>query len=209
MIFRLTDELIFPDPFLAEPSGLLAIGGDLSSERLLLAYENGIFPWFSPGEPILWYATDPRFVLFPNEIKRSKSMRSLINKQTYQLTENKNFRAVIEACSQVERKDQVGTWIGNNMIDAFVRLHEQSIAKSIEVWEKDQLVGGLYGLELNDCFFGESMFHLKTNASKLALIHLCQNYNYKVIDCQSHTPHLKSMGARMISLNEFLAILHS
>ena len=203
MIFRLTDELIFPDPHLAEPSGLLAVGGDLRPERIILAYENGIFPWYSPGEPILWYATDPRFVLFPEEIKRSKSMKSLINKKIYEVTVNKDFSSVIEACSKMKRYDQNGTWITDDMIDAYTQLHQQNIAKSIEVWDGDELVGGLYGLELNNCFFGESMFHRKSNTSKIALIYLCSNFDFKIIDCQTHTPHLESMGGRMISLAEF------
>jgi len=208
LIFQLTDELIFPDPFLAEPSGLLAVGGDLRPERLLLAYQNGIFPWFSPDEPILWYATDPRFVLVPDEVRVSKSMKSLLKKEKYQLTENKNFKAVITACSQTKRKNQDGTWIGDQMIEAYCLLYDQSFAKSVEVWDQDELVGGLYGLEINGCFFGESMFHRQSNTSKLALIHLCQYHDFKIIDCQTYTPHLASMGAKMISLQTFLDVVN-
>lgn len=210
MVFQLTDELIFPDPSYANTNGLLAIGGDLRVERLLLAYENGIFPWYSEGEPILWYATNPRFVLFPDQVKVSKSMRKLLSKNLFSVTENKAFIDVMKNCAEAKRPDQFGTWITDEMIEAYTKLFELGFARSIEVWNSEnELVGGLYGVELNGCFFGESMFHRVSNASKVAFIHLCQNNNYKVIDCQTHTQHLESLGAEMIDLEEFLKIVRT
>jgi len=209
LIFQLTDKLIFPDPSLAEPDGLLAVGGDLRVERLLLAYENGIFPWFSPGEPILWYATNPRFVLFPKNIRVSKSMKQWMRNTEFVVTENQQFSEVIQACANADRNGQLGTWIGNEMIQAYTKLHELGFAKSIEIIIDGKLSGGLYGVKLNNSFFGESMFTLKANASKAALIHLCQQHDYSVIDCQMYTKHLESMGAEMISFESFLGIIQA
>lgn len=207
MIFHLTEKLVFPHPQFAEANGLLAIGGDLSPERLLLAYSNGIFPWFQDGEEIYWYAPDPRFVLFPEKVHISKSMKKWLKKADLKITVNQAFRRVIKLCQQVERKDQDGSWISNNYIRAYTKMFELGHSKSVEVWQNDNLVGGLYGVELNECFFGESMFQTLTNASKFALIFLCTNFSYKLIDCQVYTPHMESMGAEMILLNDFLDII--
>lgn len=208
MVFRLNNDLVFPDPSLAEPSGLLAIGGDLSPERLLLAYQSGIFPWFNPGEEILWYSPNPRFVLFPNEVIISKSMQKLMRKTNWHIRENLNFDQVVNHCASINRPDQFGTWIGEEMKIAYQRLFELGYAKSIEVYDQQHnLIGGLYGVELNHCFFGESMFSLVSNASKLALIHLCQQHSFRLIDCQVYTSHLESMGARDISLSTFLELI--
>lgn len=206
-VFQLNKKLIFPHPSLAE-DGLLAIGGDLSEERLLLAYENGIFPWYNEGEPIFWYAPNPRFVLFPNKIKVSKSMKKIIASNIFQCTINQDFKGVIKACQQQKRKKQWGTWITNDIENAYIHLHEKKWAHSVEVWNhKNELVGGLYGINMGSVFYGESMFHKENNASKMALIHLIQNYNFSVIDCQVHTAHLESLGAEMIDLEKFLAII--
>jgi len=208
MIFQLNDELVFPDPSLAEEDGLLAIGGDLSLERLLLAYQNGIFPWFNEDDPILWYSPPERFVLVPKEIKISKSMNQLLRSKKFKVTRNQNFDAVIRSCANSERKGQNGTWINNLMLGAYLNLHKKGFAHSIEVWENDALVGGLYGVLVNRVFCGESMFSKKSNASKTALIWLCQNANIKLIDCQVYTEHLESMGAKLIDRAVFLGQLH-
>lgn len=210
-VFELpSDQLIFPNPIYAEPDGLLAYGGDLSLERLILAYENGIFPWFSPGDPILWWSPNPRCVLFPEKVVVSKSMKALIKKQMFHCSIDTSFEDVIRNCQTIPRKDQPGTWLSEEMIDAYVRLHKMGIAHSIEVWFEGNLVGGLYGLVLGKCFFGESMFSKMSNASKMALIFLAQKSleeGRMLIDCQVHTEHLESMGAEMIPRNEFLKIL--
>ncbi len=209
MIFRLNDDLIFPDPIYAEPDGLLAIGGNLSTERLLLAYANGIFPWYNEGEPIYWYSPHERFVLFPKDLKVSQSMRRVIKKQQFNITFNQNFEQVIEKCSNITREGQNGTWITNDMKAAFIKLYKEGYAHSVEVWESDKLVGGLYGVAINKVFCGESMFTLVPNASKFALIQLVNRNLFKLIDCQVHTNHLESMGAKIISLSEYLSILKS
>lgn len=209
MIFQLTDEIAFPHPSYAESDGLLAVGGDLSVERLLLAYENGIFPWYSESEPILWYAPNPRCVLFPKKIKVSKSMKKWMRNTKLTVTFNQNFKEVLQNCKTIYREDQDGTWITNEMQQAYLKLHELGFAKSVEVWNtENELVGGLYGVELNNCFFGESMFHKVSNASKFGFIALCQQTNYNIIDCQMHTSHLESLGAEMIPLKEFIKIIH-
>jgi len=207
MIFRLDERLIFPNPELAEPDGLLAIDGDLSTERLWLAYQNGIFPWYSDDSPILWYSPHERFVLFPDELKISKSMRQVLHSGKFVITQNKCFAVVIEACSQVERPGQDGTWITTEMKIAYEQLHKHGLAHSVEVWENDALVGGFYGVQVNNVFCGESMFSRVSNASKAALIWLCQSGVYKLIDCQVHTEHLESMGARMIPREEYMKLL--
>ncbi len=209
MIFRLNDNLIFPDPMLAEPDGLLAIGGNLSTERLLLAYSNGIFPWYNEGDPVHWYAPHERFVLFPHEMLISKSMANVLKKRKFQITSNQSFEQVITACSTIKRKGQNGTWITDEMKQAYLKLHIEGYAHSVEVWEMDKLVGGLYGVIVNKVFCGESMFTLVPNASKVALIQLVKSNLFKLIDCQFHTNHLESMGAKMIPRDEYLSILRS
>ena len=204
----LTQNIDFPNVSEASVDGLLAVGGDLSSERLLSAYSHGIFPWFDSTEPILWWSPDPRFVLFPEDLKVSKSMNQVLKSETFKITENKAFKTVIENCAQAKRDGQQGTWITEEMIEAYLRLHHLGHAKSIEVWQNDELVGGLYGLVINDTVFcGESMFAKVSNASKVGFITLVQNSNYKLIDCQLHTKHLESLGARHISRLEFLKYL--
>jgi len=207
MIFRLDERLIFPDPALAEEDGLLAIEGDLSAERLILAYQNGIFPWYSDDEPILWFAPHQRFVLYADELRISKSMRQVIRANKFKVTFNKCFADVIKACADAKREGQDGTWITADMQQAYIRLHRLGIAHSVEVWQDDILAGGLYGVAVGTVLCGESMFSKVSNASKLALITLCQTGKYKVIDCQLHTAHLESMGARMISRDEYMAAL--
>ena len=200
----------FPDVELASPDGILAIGGDLSQERLLLAYQSGIFPWYSQGEPIVWYSPEKRMVLFPQELKVSKSMKQLIRKGIYRITWNRNFEEVIKACQESPRKDQDGTWITEEMLQAYIRLHEFGHAKSVEVWREEELVGGLYGIDLGHVFCGESMFSRESNTSKLAFIHLVQKLqteNYRLIDCQIYTAHLASLGAREIPRQEFTKML--
>lgn len=207
MIFQLDDQLIFPDPEWAEPDGLLAIGGDLSTQRLSNAYNVGIFPWYNDKEPILWYSPHERFVLFPQELKISKSMRKVLHSQQFEVTFNQDFLGVISACASVFRNGQRGTWITADMENAYLELHQQGKANSVEVWQNGILVGGLYGVQLPRIFCGESMFSKVSNASKIALIALCQQKNYELIDCQMHTEHLESMGARMISRANFQTFL--
>jgi leucyl/phenylalanyl-tRNA---protein transferase len=207
MIFRLDERLIFPDPALAEEDGLLAIEGDLSAERLILAYQSGIFPWYSEGEPILWFAPHERFVLYPHELRISKSMRQVMRSNKFTVTFNHCFAEVIKACADARREGQDGTWITTEMQQAYINLHKLGVAHSVEVWLDDVLAGGLYGVEVDKVFCGESMFSKVSNASKLALITLCQTGKYQMIDCQLHTEHLESMGARMIPRDEYIAAL--
>jgi len=207
MIFRLDERLLFPDPALAEEDGLLAIEGDLSPERLQLAYQNGIFPWYSEGEPILWFAPHERFVLYPDELRVSKSMRQIIRSGKFTVIFNQSFADVIKACADTKREGQNGTWITADMQQAYIRLHQLGIAHSVEVWLDDVLAGGLYGVAVGKVFCGESMFSKVSNASKLALIALCQTKKYQMIDCQVYTEHLESMGARMISRDEYMVTL--
>ncbi len=204
----LNQKIQFPNISEADSDGLLASGGDLSSERLLLAYSSGIFPWFSEGDPILWYYPDPRFVIFPKELKVSKSMKQLFKKQQFQVTTNQNFEAVIRNCSVAKRNGQEGTWITESMIEAYINLHKQGYAISIEVWQEDELVGGLYGLDVgNSVFCGESMFAKVSNASKYGFIDFIQKSTYKLIDCQMHTKHLESLGGKNIPRTEFVGYL--
>jgi leucyl/phenylalanyl-tRNA--protein transferase len=205
-LYALSNELIFPPVQLAEPDGLLAIGGDLSMERLLLAYRNGIFPWYE-GRLILWWSPDPRFVLFPDELKESKSMRQLIRKGAFTLTINKAFREVIAHCKTISRRGQEGTWITDEVREAYGKLHEAGYAHSAEAWLDGELVGGLYGIRLGKIFFGESMFSKTSNASKYAFIRYVQQLQsegVELIDCQVYTEHLESLGARMIPREEFI-----
>ncbi|QTE22014.1 leucyl/phenylalanyl-tRNA--protein transferase [Polaribacter cellanae] len=210
----LTNEIVFPPYELTSKEGIIALGGDLSAERLIYAYKNGIFPWFSEDDPIVWYCPFKRMVLFPEEIKISKSMRKIINKCAFTITENTAFEEVIYNCKNIERKDGFGTWITDDMEQAYINLHKKGVAKSIEVWQdfgctqsNRKLVGGLYGLEINTIFCGESMFSHVSNASKLAFIHLAKNKNYKLIDCQIYNEHLASLGAKEIDRELFLEIL--
>jgi len=208
-VFALDEQLLFPPGELAEPDGLLAIGGDLSVERLLLAYRSGIFPWYE-GDHILWWCPDPRFVLFPSELKVSKSMKRLIRKNVFDFTINKAFKEVIQECKKIKRSGQQGTWITDEMEKAYIRMHELGWAVSAEAWKNDELVGGLYGIRLENIFFGESMFSKETNASKWAFIKLVEQLKteeVKLIDCQVYTQHLESLGARMISREDFMKIL--
>ena len=200
MVFKLDDNrVVFPSPGLADPDGLLAIGGDLKPERLILAYQNGIFPWFSEGDPICWYAPAERCVIFPESVVVSKSMTKLIKDNRFKITYDKAFQEVIESCAKIGRKDQDGTWITQDMREAYIELHKLGYAHSVEVWLNDKLVGGLYGVKMKAVFCGESMFSKVSNASKLALIWLCRNKNFKLIDCQLPNDHLMSLGAEMIS----------
>lgn len=209
-IFWLDDkELVFPHPSLADTSGVLALGGDLRPERLLLAYQNGIFPWFNPGEEIMWWSPDPRFVLFPEELKVSRSMRPYFNRPKFGLTFDKDFAGVMQACQTVDRRQQgqYGTWITDSMLEAYVHLHELGYAHSVEVWEGQELVGGLYGVALGKVFFGESMFTKRSNASKfgfISLVHRLREKQFRLIDCQQETRHLGSLGARSIARGQFL-----
>lgn len=209
-MYFLTDELVFPPVDEANEEGLLAVGGDLSPERLLLAYQSGIFPWFDNDSIILWWSPDPRMILYPDHIKISKSMKKVIRSNQFRLTKNTCFKEVLEYCSAVPREGQDGTWITDDMKNAYIKLHERGIAKSYEVWEGDTLVGGLYGVDLGYIFCGESMFSLTANASKFAFIKLAEELmakEYRIIDCQLHTDHLESMGAQEISRQEFLKFL--
>ncbi len=209
-MYFLTRELYFPSVNHASPDGLLAVGGDLSPERLMLAYRNGIFPWFEDDEPILWWSPPQRMVLFFDELKISKSMRNILNRGIFKVTFNTAFREVITSCRKVKRVGQEGTWITNEMVEAYCRLHELGIARSFEVWQDDKLVGGLYGVDLGHVFCGESMFSLLPNASKVAFIALAgqlQKENYKLLDCQVHNDHLESLGAREIPRADFLKIV--
>lgn len=202
-------KLFFPPVEEAFEDGLLAFGGDLSPERLLLAYKSGIFPWYNSDEPILWWSPNPRFVLFPEKLKVSDSMRSVLKKNTFQVTYNQAFEKVVEACATVARNDQEGTWIVNDVKQAYLTLHELKIAMSIEVWQNDSLVGGLYGLKIGNCFFGESMFSHVSNASKAGFITFIKNNpDLKLIDCQVYTNHLESLGAEMIPRQEFLRLIN-
>lgn len=208
----LTKELIFPDVNNTDKSGVLAFGGDLSPERLILAYKSGIFPWFNIDEPVIWWAPNPRMVLFLDDLLVSKSMKKIIDKNIFTITFNQNFRDVITNCQQINRNDQNGTWITNDLIEAYCKLHDLGYAKSIEVWQKNELVGGLYGIDLGHVFCGESMFSKVSNASKFAFIHLVNDLkskNYQLLDCQIHNEHLESLGCREISRNDFMKILNS
>jgi len=206
----LTHKIEFPSVSMANKDGILAIGGDLSVERLLLAYHSGIFPWFNEREPIIWYAPNPRMVLYPVELKVSKSMRQLLKKKTYKVTYNTAFKKVINHCKNVVRKKQDGTWITNDMEKAYIELYKKGFAKSVEVWHNETLVGGLYGVDLGTVFCGESMFSLESNASKVAFVFLTQKLkseNYKLIDCQVYNSHLATLGAREISRVDFMKII--
>jgi leucyl/phenylalanyl-tRNA--protein transferase len=207
--YRLPDEPIFPSVERATKSGLLAVGGDLSPGRLLAAYREGIFPWYSEGEPLLWWSPDPRFVLFPEELRVSRSMRQLLKKQPFRITFDRAFRSVIAAC-QKPRPGQDATWITPAMQEAYTVLHELGYAHSVEAWQEDTLAGGLYGVSLGRAFFGESMFSARPNASKASLMALVSgraDLSFDLIDCQVETAHLASLGARFIPRSKFKALL--
>ena len=208
MIF-LSERLVFPDVHHADQNGVLAVGGDLSIERLTLAYRNGIFPWYAEGEPIVWYSPDPRMVLYPDDLRVSKSMHQFINSKKHRVTFNTAFASVISNCKSIDRskQGQSGTWITTEMQDAYIDLHKCGLAKSVEVWKDNELVGGLYGVEVGNIFCGESMFSKISNASKLAFIALVRQNKYALIDCQVYNPHLASLGAKEIERNVFVGYL--
>ncbi|MFY0254860.1 leucyl/phenylalanyl-tRNA--protein transferase [Chitinophaga sp. 30R24] len=208
-VFQLNKHLVFPPVELSEPDGLLAVGGDLSVERLVLAYRSGIFPWYDNESPILWWSPDPRFVLFPDQLKVSASMKQILRKKQFRISFNEDFAGVVACCSNVHRMGQTGTWITSEMQEAYLRLYHAGYALSVECWQNDRLVGGLYGVKLGACFFGESMFSEVSNASKVAFITFVQQYAQEltVIDCQVHTEHLASLGAGFISRAAFLEII--
>jgi len=209
-LFALDKELKFPPVYLAEPDGLLAMGGDLSTERLLLAYKSGIFPWYE-GDTILWWCPDPRFVLFPDDLNISKSIKPLLNRNEFDFTTNKAFAQVIHHCKKTKRSGQEGTWITDEVEKAYCKLHELGIANSAEAWKEGKLVGGLYGIKLGKVFFGESMFSIESNASKYAFIKYVQQLReegIRIIDCQIYTEYLESLGARMIPRLEFTGLIN-
>lgn len=208
-IYRLCEEIIFPPPELASANGVLAVGGDLSAQRLVEAYRNGIFPWYSEGEPIIWWSPDPRYVLFPDELRVSRSMRQVMRRGIFEISFDRDFRAVMEACRTNRRREQ-GTWITDDMLEAYTGLNELGLAHSVEAWRDGTLAGGLYGVSLGGCFFGESMFAAVSNASKAALIALVERLSargFALIDCQVYTAHLESLGARGIPRSEFMRLL--
>ncbi len=208
MIFRLDEHLVFPDPELAEPDGLLAIQGDLSVDRLLLAYQSGIFPWYDEP-PILWFAPHERCVISPNELIISRSMQRFLRKMPFKITVNTCFEDIITACATIKREGQDGTWINEDMKAAYINLHNLGYAHSIEAWQDDELVGGMYGIPVGRIFCGESMFSKVSNASKTALIYLLQSGDYDLLDCQVHNDHLESLGARMIPQKDYMDILRN
>jgi leucyl/phenylalanyl-tRNA---protein transferase len=202
------DSFEFPPVEYADSDGLLAVGGDLRVERIIAAYRLGIFPWFNEGEPILWWCPDPRFVLFPQKVHVSKSMAKVLRGGEFEITQNKNFEGVIRACSKIKRRGQRGTWLIPEMIAAYTELHQMGFAQSIEAWQDGKLVGGLYGIKMGRCFFGESMFSEVTNASKAAFLTFGQSFleaGGVLIDCQVHTSHLESLGAEFIPRKNFLS----
>jgi leucyl/phenylalanyl-tRNA--protein transferase len=201
----------FPDVELAldEPNGLIAIGGDLSTERLLSAYRQGIFPWYSEGEPVLWYSPNPRMVITKDTLHISKSLEKVLRSNRFEVRMNMRFEQVISQCKDIKRKEQDSTWIDNDMVQAYIQLHHQGYAHSIEVYENDQLAGGLYGVAIGKVFFGESMFSCASNASKVALVYLLKNTDYQLIDCQVENPHLKSLGAFNIERSAFVQQLEN
>ncbi|RLD23751.1 MAG: leucyl/phenylalanyl-tRNA--protein transferase [Bacteroidetes bacterium] len=209
-VYLLNESPLMPDPIHADAEGLVAIGGDLAHKRLINAYKSGIFPWYEEGSEILWWSPDPRLVLFPEELKVSKSMRSLFRKNYFNVTVNQQFVEVIANCKNIDRTDQGGTWITDEMEKAYISLHKLGYAHSVEVWHENKLVGGLYGIKLGNIYFGESMYSKVSNASKIGFIHLVKDLSekgVKMIDCQIKTDHLISLGAREISRQHFLKIL--
>ncbi len=209
-VFKLPKEIIFPAPSLAEKDGLLAVGGDLSPERLIEAYANGIFPWYSEDEPLLWWSPNPRMILFPDKFKASKSLRQSIRNKNFEVFFDRDFKAVIENCAITDRNGKKGTWITPDMQKAYIDLHKAGFAHSVETYKDDKLIGGLYGISLGKAFFGESMFHTETDASKIALYSLVsrmKDWGFHFIDVQQETKHLKSLGAEIIPRKKFLGLL--
>ena len=209
MIFRIEDDIAFPDPLLAEEDGLLGVGGDLSLDRLLFAYQLGIFPWYAEDTPILWYAPPERFVLRPADLRISKSMHQVLRKGQFRFTINKAFEKVITNCAEIARDAQDGTWIVDDMRNAYIQLHELGFAHSVEVWNDNELVGGLYGVLVGKVFCGESMFSKVSNASKSGLIYLVQHFELELIDCQIYSEHLDTLGAKLIDAKAFYRILEN
>ncbi len=210
-MYKLTNELYFPAVETAHSSGIVAFGGDLSTERLILAYKSGIFPWFEDGEEITWFAPEERMVLFLNQLNISKSTRNIINRNIFTVTFNTAFKDVITNCQQAKRNGQLGTWITDDMLEAYLKLHEMGYAKSVEVWQDNELVGGLYGIDLGHIFCGESMFSKVSNASKIAFIHLTdklKSENYQLIDCQVYNDYLAQLGCEEIPRDLFMKILN-
>ncbi|MFZ1751937.1 MAG: leucyl/phenylalanyl-tRNA--protein transferase [Saprospiraceae bacterium] len=211
MFYNLNHELTFPHPESVKPSGILAIQGDLTVERLLLAYHYGIFPWYNPSDPIIWWCPKPRFVIYPDKIKVAKSMKSYFNQNKYQVTYDQHFAEVMRFCQFAPRHDQDGTWINDQLVESYTQLNKMGFARSVEVWDGDDLVGGLYGVVLGKIFFGESMFSLKSNASKFGFISLAKKLfedGFYVIDCQQPNPFLTSLGGEFISGELFQSYLH-
>jgi leucyl/phenylalanyl-tRNA--protein transferase len=209
-VYRLSDEIVFPSPDLAREDGLLAVGGDLDERRLLIAYSLGIFPWYSEGMPILWWSPDPRLVLMPSEMRVSRSLRRTVKKRTFRVTFDTAFEDVIKNCAAAPRRDDRGTWITDEMVEAYCRLHKEGFAHSVESWHGDELAGGLYGVSIGTAFFGESMFSGRSDASKVALFRLAERLRGReaaFIDCQVVTGHLVSMGAREVPRKEFAEML--
>lgn len=210
-IFKLTKEIIFPNPEFSEEDGLLAIGGDLSLERLIVAYCNGIFPWYNEDEPILWWCPKPRFIMIPSDVKVSKSMKKIIRKEEFKVTFNNDFEGVISNCKSTRENIGEGTWISEDMKNAYTNLFKHGYAISTETYLNEELVGGLYGVKIGKCFFGESMFSKVSNASKIALIKLAEKLDkedFIFIDCQMHTNHLESMGGKFVEWSIFKNLLH-
>ena len=211
-MYLVSDELFFPPVEHSNAEGILAMGGDLNPERLILAYKSGIFPWFNPGEPVIWWSPNPRMVLFLDEFTPSKSMRNILNRNIFEVTFNQNFREVLFNCKSIKREGQDGTWITDDMAEAYSKLHDLGIAKSVEVWQNGILVGGLYGIDLGHVFCGESMFATVSNASKVAFVALVNQLkasNYSLLDCQVYNEHLESLGCREIERDIFIKIITS
>lgn len=192
---------------LKEPNGLIGVGGELTAERLIEAYQQGIFPWYSEGDPVLWYSPNPRMVVTPDTLHISKSLKKTLNKQRFEIKMDQEFESVMGHCKTVTRPHQTGTWIDNDMVEAYTNLHQQGIARSVEVYQNSELVGGLYGVAMGKVFFGESMFSLVRDASKVAFVHLVRSMDYQLIDCQVENPHLSSLGAFTIERSAFIKLL--
>lgn len=210
MVLLDPNDISFPDPFQYHPKdGLMAVGGDLSPKRVYFAYQTGLFPWYNEGDEILWWCPDPRFILIPKDVKISKSMQKVLNKEEFRFTKNQCFEKVMIACQDIERHDQDGTWINKDLIKSFVTLHQHGLAHSFEVWKDEELVGGFYGVQVGRIFCGESMFAKVSNASKAGFINFCTTHyaEFDLIDCQVHTEHLESLGAKMISKLDYLNLL--
>lgn len=204
------NNFVFPHPYLADKDGFLAMGGDLSPERLLCAYQSGIFPWYNDSTPVLWFSTHPRMILYPDKLKISKSMKQLLNREAFRVSIDTAFEEVISACAKQKRQNQSGTWITDELRNSFIQLHEMGYAHSVEVWDAEDLVGGLYGLCLGKIFYGESMFAHKSNASKygfIKLIQILKEKSFDLVDCQQDTPHLRSFGAELMHRQDFFLAL--